>query len=122
MDRRAVKRRNGLRRTSSSAEVKDGLNGAYWSSGVLDRTSPPHRKTHTTHTEILESCIYASLSSRHSTWSRRPSLQEEDERGEAEAEGVGGQRARQVKRRDERARQTAMTLSFECHHSAKDPR
>lgn len=41
--------------------------------------------------------------------------------GEAIAERRG-QRVRQVRGRDERARETVMTLSFECHHGAKDPR
>lgn len=48
--------------------------------------------------------------------------------GEANAEVEGGeegrgwQRERQVRGRDERARETVMTLGFECHHGAKDPR
>lgn len=35
--------------------------------------------------------------------------------GEAGTESETGER-------DERARETVMTLSFECHHGAKDPR
>lgn len=56
--------------------------------------SPNTQKTHTAHTHVLESCIYASHSSRHSTWSRRPSLQEED--------GGGGEMQAQRKRRQVR--------------------
>lgn len=55
------------------------------------------RKTHTTHTQTLESCIYASLSSRHSTWSRRPSLQEEERGWGMQPGRKRGQKGRQVR-------------------------
>lgn len=44
------------------------------------------------------------------------------EEASVEVGGVECQRERQVRGTEERTRETAMTLGFECHHGAKDPR